>query len=39
MIDNVVICQEVIHSLRYMAIRKGGMVFKLDLEMAYDRME
>lgn len=38
-INNVVTCQEVIHSLRHTKARKGGMVLKLDLEKAYDRME
>lgn len=38
-IDNVIICQEVIHSLKYSKAKKGGMILKLDLEKAYDRME
>lgn len=38
-VDNAVICQEVIHSLRYTKARKGGMVLKLDQERAYDKME
>lgn len=38
-VDNVIICQEVVHSLRYTTARKGGMVLKLDLEKAYDRLE
>lgn len=37
-IDNVVLCQEVLHSLRYTSSKKGGVVLKLDLEKAYDRM-
>lgn len=38
-IDNIVTCQEPIHSLRHIKARKEGFVFKLDLEKAYDRME
>lgn len=38
-IDNVVVCQEVIHSLRYTQARRGGKVLKLDLEKAYDRLK
>lgn len=38
-IDNVVICQEIIHALRYTRVRRGGMAVNLDLEKAYDRME
>lgn len=37
--DNVIICQELIHSLRYTKGRKGGMIMKLDLEKTYDRIE
>lgn len=35
-VDNVIICQEVVHSMRYTTARKGGMILKLDLEKAYD---
>lgn len=37
--DNVVICHEIIHSLRHTTSRRGGMVVKIDLEKAYDRLE
>lgn len=36
--DNIVIAQEVIHSLQRKTGRKGGMVIKVDLEKAYDRI-
>lgn len=38
-IDNIVICQEVVHSLKFTKARRGGMVMKLDLEKAYDKLE
>lgn len=38
-IDNIVICQELIHSIRRATSRKGGMILKLDQEKAYDRLE
>lgn len=38
-IDNIVLCQEFIHSLRYRTARKGGIIFKLDLEKSYGRLE
>lgn len=38
-IDNVVICQEVFHSIKQRKGNKGTMVIKLDLEKTYDRME
>lgn len=38
-IDNVVIFQELIHSLRHKKVKKGGFVIKLDLEEAYDRLD
>lgn len=38
-IDNVVICQEVIHIPRYTKSKRGRMVLKLELEKAYDMME
>lgn len=37
--DNVIICQEILHILRYTKARKGGMISKIDMEKAYDRME
>ncbi|CAL1381890.1 unnamed protein product [Linum trigynum] len=36
--DNVIIVQEVLHTLRKRKGRKGGMVFKIDLEKAYDML-
>lgn len=38
-IDNVIICQEIIHTLKYTMAKRGRMVIKLDLEKAHDRME
>lgn len=38
-IDNIIICQEVSHSLKFTKARRGGIVVKLGLEKAYDRME
>lgn len=35
--DNIIVCQEILHSLRYTTARRGCMVIKLDLEKAYDR--
>lgn len=35
-LDNVIICQEVIHTLRYTQSSMGGMVLKIDLEKAYN---
>lgn len=37
--DNVISAQEVIHSLRMKAGSKCGMVVKVDLEKAYDRID
>lgn len=37
--DNFTVCQEVAHSLRHTKAKKGGMIIKLDLEKAYDRLE
>lgn len=37
--DNVAVCQEMIHSLRNKHGKRGGMVLKIDLEKAYDRLE
>ncbi|KAH9791596.1 putative ribonuclease H protein [Citrus sinensis] len=36
--DNIVIAQEVIHSMRKKAGKKGFMAIKVDLEKAYDRL-
>lgn len=38
-VDNIVISQEVVHTLRYTRAKKGGKVLKLDLEKIYDRLE
>lgn len=38
-INNVVMCQEIVHSLRYTIARRCGMVMELDLEKTYDLME
>lgn len=38
-IDNVVILQEMLHSMNSMKGRKGYMILKLDLEKAYDCLE
>lgn len=38
-LDNYVICQELVHSLKYTKARSGGMILKVDLEKAYDMME
>lgn len=35
-VENVIVCQEIIHTLRYTKSRKGGMILKLDMEKAYD---
>ena len=37
-IDNVIITQEVIHTLENSKSKKGGLVFKIDLEKAYDKI-
>lgn len=37
--DNIVTCQELVHSLQYTKAECGGMIVKLDFEKAYDRME
>ncbi|KAL8137313.1 hypothetical protein V2J09_003314 [Rumex salicifolius] len=36
--DNIVLAQEVVHSMRFKKGRKGWMVLKVDLEKAYDRL-
>lgn len=38
-IDNVILCQKFVHSMRFMKLRKGSVVIKLDLEKAYDILE
>ena len=38
-VDNAIIVQEVIHSLKKKKGKMGWMVLKLDLEKAYDRLE
>lgn len=37
--DNYIICQEVVHSLRFTSAKSVGMIVKLDLEKAYNRLE
>nr|KYP48048.1 LINE-1 reverse transcriptase isogeny [Cajanus cajan] len=37
--DNIIIFQEVIHSMRYKSGNKGWMAIKIDLEKAYDRLK
>ena len=37
--DNIILVQEVIHTLRYRKGRTGYVAIKLDLEKAYDRLE
>nr|KYP56436.1 Retrovirus-related Pol polyprotein LINE-1 [Cajanus cajan] len=37
--DNIIIFQEVIHSMRYKSGAKGWMAIKIDLEKAYDRLK
>lgn len=38
-LDNYVICQEVVDTLRYTTARHGGMIVKIDLDKAYDMLE
>ena len=38
-IDNVIIAQEIIHSLGKKRGKTGYMALKIDLEMAYDKLE
>lgn len=38
-VDNILVLQETIHSLKSLQGKKGYMILKLDLEKAYDRME
>src|SRR5438270_9992141 len=37
--DNAIICQEMIHSMRYTKSKRGAAIMKIDLEKAYDRLE
>ncbi|KAL8142910.1 LOW QUALITY PROTEIN: hypothetical protein V2J09_015942 [Rumex salicifolius] len=37
--DNVVLVQEIVHSMSHKSGRKGWMLIKLDLEKAYDRLQ
>lgn len=36
--DNTIITQEIIHSHKNLKFKRGGMIFKIDLEKAYDRI-
>ncbi|KAK4267368.1 hypothetical protein QN277_024155 [Acacia crassicarpa] len=36
--DNIIVAQEVIHSMRSMRTKKGFLAIKIDLEKAYDRV-
>lgn len=36
--DNIILAQKMIHSLTKKAGKKGGMILKVDLEKAYDRV-
>ncbi|KAI8563661.1 hypothetical protein RHMOL_Rhmol03G0126400 [Rhododendron molle] len=36
--DNIIITQEVLHTLRGKKGKNGGMIFKIDLEKAYDKV-
>ncbi|CAL1393436.1 unnamed protein product [Linum trigynum] len=36
--DNIIVLQEVLHSLRKKKGKRGGIVLKIDLEKAYDRL-
>ncbi|CAL1354334.1 unnamed protein product [Linum trigynum] len=36
--DNIIVLQEVLHTLRKKKGKKGGVVMKIDLEKAYDRL-
>lgn len=38
-LDNIIVAQEVIHSMRNMSGKKGFMALKIDLEKAYDRIK
>ena len=36
--DNIIVAQEIIHSMRWMKGKRGVMAIKVDLEKAYDRL-
>ena len=36
--DNIIVAQEIIHSMRKMKGKRGFMAIKVDLEKAYDRL-
>lgn len=38
-VDNIVIAQELLHSLKNRKGRKGSFILKVDLEKAYDRID
>lgn len=38
-VDNIIVAQEVVHSLRKWKGKVGGLIAKIDLEKAYDRIE
>lgn len=38
-LDNFVICQEFVHTMRHTKARMGSVIIKLDLDKAYDRLE
>lgn len=37
--NNIIICQEITYMLKSKHGRKGGLILKIDLEKAYDRLE
>lgn len=37
--DNIIVAQEVVHSLQRLKGRKGGFILKVNLEKAYDRVD
>ncbi|XP_028056650.1 uncharacterized protein LOC114260679 [Camellia sinensis] len=37
-IDNIIITHEILHTLRHKKGNEGGMIFKIDLEKAYDKL-
>nr|ABN08566.1 hypothetical protein MtrDRAFT_AC157504g39v2 [Medicago truncatula] len=37
--DNIIVAQEVIHSMRSKKTGKGGMFIKIDLEKTYDMLK
>lgn len=38
-VDNVAICQELVHTMRHTKARKGVALIKVDLEKSYNRLE